>query len=151
MILVLNGPNLNLLGTREPEIYGTVNLEDLAAKCEVWGKDIGLDITSRQSNFEGQLIDWIHRAESDGFNGIALNAGGLTHTSVALRDAIAGVTTPIVEVHLSNIHSREPFRHQSMIAGVCLGSVAGFGPTSYRAAILCLGEHLTIVPPENSG
>ena len=142
MILILNGPNLNLLGTREPEIYGTMTLEDLSGKCQIWGEDIGFNVTSRQSNSEGKLIDWIHQAQTDGFLGVVLNAGGLTHTSVALRDAIAGVTIPIVEVHLSNIHSREVFRHQSAIGGVCLGSIAGFGPTSYQAAILCLGQYL---------
>ena len=141
MILILNGPNLNLLGTREPEIYGTMTLEDLSGKCQIWGEDIGFNVTSRQSNSEGKLIDWIHQAQTDGFLGVVLNAGGLTHTSVALRDAIAGVTIPIVEVHLSNIHSREVFRHQSAIGGVCLGSIAGFGPTSYQAAILCLGQY----------
>ena len=142
MILILNGPNLNLLGTREPDIYGTMTLEALSAKCELWGKDVGFGTTSRQSNSESQLIDWIHRAQKDGFYGVILNAGGLTHTSVALRDAIAGVAIPIVEVHLSNVHSREPFRHQSTIAGVCLGSIAGFGPIGYQAAILCLSQHL---------
>jgi 3-dehydroquinate dehydratase-2 len=151
MILVLNGPNLNLLGIRETEIYGTTTLEDLAAQCEVWGKDIGLEVTSRQSNFEGQLIDWLHRAESDGFDGIALNAGGLTHTSVSLRDAIAGVSIPVVEVHLSNVHARDAFRHHSLITGVCLGSIIGFGPTSYRAALLCLGAHLSFATAAGNG
>ncbi|MCY4355212.1 MAG: type II 3-dehydroquinate dehydratase [Truepera sp.] len=142
MILVLNGPNLNLLGLREPEVYGEGTLEELEAKCEAWGEDLGLTVVSRQSNFEGQLIDWLHRAESDGFRAVILNAGGLTHTSVPLRDAIAGIDIPVVEVHLSNVHAREPFRHRSLISAVCLGTIAGFGPTSYQAALLTLSERV---------
>lgn len=139
-ILVLNGPNLDLLGQREPEVYGHRRLADLEDLCVEWGSQEGFDVLCRQSNHEGVLIDALHDASRDGFDGVVLNAGGLTHTSVALRDAIAGIETPVVEVHLSNVHAREPFRHTSMIAPVCSGSISGFGATSYRLAISALAE-----------
>ncbi len=142
MILVLNGPNLNLLGRREPEVYGHATLQDLEDKCKVWGEGLGLPVTCRQSNHEGVLIDWLHTAAAEGFRGIILNPGGLTHTSVALRDAVAGIALPTLEVHLSNIHAREAFRHHSYLAAVCLGSIAGLGFVGYHAAILALSEHL---------
>lgn len=136
LILVLNGPNLNLLGTREPEVYGTGTLDDLDGLCAGWAADLGLGVTCRQSNHEGQLIDWLHAAADQGFTGVILNAGGLTHTSVALRDAVAGIRLPVIEVHLSNVHAREEFRHTSLLSAVCRGVIAGFGVRSYQAALL---------------
>ena len=136
MILVLNGPNLNLLGQREPGIYGSSTLDDLDAMCTGWAADLGLSASCRQSNHEGQLIDWLHAAEEQGFTGVVLNAGGLTHTSVALRDAVAGIRLPVIEVHLSNVHAREEFRHTSLLSAVCRGTIVGFGVRSYQAALL---------------
>lgn len=140
MILILNGPNLNLLGSREPQVYGTLTLAQLDAACVEWAGALGLEADCRQSNHEGQLLDWLHDAASAGVKGAILNAGGLTHTSVALRDAIAAVPYPTIEVHLSNVHAREPFRHQSLIAAACRGSISGLGPLSYRAALVALAE-----------
>jgi len=139
-ILVLNGPNLNLLGTREPGIYGNATLDDVRALCEDAGARHGLEIDFRQSNHEGALIDALHEARGR-HAGVVLNAGAYTHTSVALRDAITAIGLPVVEVHLSNIHAREPFRHQSLIAPVALGMICGFGPRSYVLAIDALGAH----------
>ena len=135
MILVLNGPNLNLLGRREPEVYGRATLADLEAACVETGRELGVDVVCRQSNHEGQLIDWLHGAADEGATGIVLNPGGYTHTSVALRDAIAGIDVPVVEVHLSNVHAREGFRRRSLTAGVCAGSVSGLGIEGYRFSI----------------
>lgn len=140
MILVLNGPNLNLLGKREPEVYGHETLADLEANCAAWARELGLELECRQSNHEGQLLDWLHAAESEGITGIVLNPGGLTHTSVALRDAIAGIPTPVIEVHISNVHAREHFRHHSYVSAVCKGTITGLGLFGYRAAILAMGE-----------
>jgi 3-dehydroquinate dehydratase-2 len=140
-ILVLNGPNLNLLGTRQPEVYGRTTLQDVEAMCVDWGKAAGLDVTCVQSNHEGVMIDAIHTAKGK-HGGIVLNAGAYTHTSVALRDAIASVELPVVEVHLSNIHARETFRHHSHIAPVALGQIAGFGAQGYDLAIQALAKHL---------
>ena len=143
MILVLNGPNLNLLGKREPALYGRTTLAELEKLCSRWGRDLGAEVKSRQSNHEGQLIDWIHGAEGEGARGIILNAGGYSHTSVAIRDAISGVRLPTIEVHLSNIHAREPFRHVSLITPVCKGSITGLGSLSYKAALTAMVGLLT--------
>ncbi len=140
MISVLNGPNLNRLGKREPEIYGTTTLEELEADCEAWARELGYTAVCHQSNFEGQLVEWIHRAGDEGFDGVVLNAGAYTHTSVALRDAISSITVPVIEVHISNVHARESFRHHSYIAPVCKGSIAGLGFLGYKLAIQYLSE-----------
>ncbi|MFQ6552244.1 type II 3-dehydroquinate dehydratase [Aestuariibius insulae] len=133
-LLLLNGPNLNRLGHREPDVYGSRTLAEIEAACRDHAKSRGTDFDCVQSNHEGVLIDTLHQAEGR-YKGIAFNAGALTHTSVALRDAIGSINVPVVEVHLSNIHAREPFRHQSMIAPVTIGQIAGFGELSYILAI----------------
>ena len=135
LVYVLNGPNLNLLGSREPEVYGHDTLDDIASMLEDHGRTLDLEIDLRQSNHEGHLIDWLHEASNRGVRAVILNAGGLTHTSVALRDAVKGIATPVIEVHLSNPHARESFRHRSHLAPVCRGTIAGFGPLSYRLAL----------------
>jgi len=135
LVLVLNGPNLNLLGTREPEIYGSDTLDDIAGRLEDRAQELGLRIDLRQSNHEGHLIDWLHEAQARGARAVILNAGALTHTSVALHDAIKAITTPVIEVHLSNPHAREPFRHKSFVSPVARGAIAGFGATGYMLAL----------------
>lgn len=140
-VLVLHGPNLNLLGTREPEIYGTADLATIEAELQGIGFDLGALIESRQSNHEGQLVDWIQEARAD-FDGILLNAAAYTHTSVAIRDAITACETPCVEIHLSNIHAREPFRHHSHISPVSVGIVMGFGASSYALGLRGLIDYL---------
>lgn len=140
-ILVLNGPNLNLLGTRQPEVYGNTTLQMVVDLCVSHGASVGLQVSHQQSNHEGALIDAIHAAR-DEQHGIVLNAGGYTHTSVALMDAISSVGLPVVEVHLSNIHARETFRHTSFIAPVALGQICGFGAQSYVLALDALAAHL---------
>ncbi len=142
MILVLNGPNLNLLGQREPGVYGHDTLADLEARCERWAAEAGTRALCRQSNHEGVLIDWLHGAAAEGIEGVVINPGGLTHTSVSLRDAVSGVALPTVEVHISNIHARESFRHHSYLSAVCVGTIAGLGLFGYGAAIRFLSEHL---------
>lgn len=140
-LLILNGPNLNLLGTRQPEIYGRTTLADVEALCGVEAEALGLSVVCQQSNHEGALIDAVHAARGQ-HDGIVLNAGAYTHTSVALMDAIASVAVPLVEVHLSNIHAREAFRHKSYIAPVAIGQICGFGALGYALAIRALAAHL---------
>ncbi|MBM3273747.1 MAG: type II 3-dehydroquinate dehydratase [Candidatus Sericytochromatia bacterium] len=130
-ILVLHGPNLNLVGRREPAIYGNVTLHLIDEELRRLGHDLDLDVHCRQSNHEGQLIDWIQAAPTDGFAALVINAGSLTHTSIGLRDALLAVGLPAVEVHLSNTQSREEFRHHSYLAAVCKGVIMGFGADSY--------------------
>lgn len=140
-LLILNGPNLNLLGTRQPEIYGRTTLADIEALCAVEAESLGLSVVCLQSNHEGALIDAVHAARGQ-HDGIVLNAGAYTHTSVALMDAISSVAVPLVEVHLSNIHAREAFRHKSYIAPVAIGQICGFGALGYALAIRALAAHL---------
>jgi 3-dehydroquinate dehydratase II len=140
MILVINGPNLNLLGKREPQVYGSQTLSDLETQCKSWGKELGISVECRQSNHEGEILDWLHSASDEGFKGIVINPGGFTHTSVALRDGVAGITVPVIEVHLSNIYARESFRHHSYISVVCKGVISGLGFQGYRSAIQTLGD-----------
>ena len=134
-VFVLNGPNLNLLGTREPDIYGHDTLDDIAGRLEDRAQALGLVIDMRQSNHEGHLIDWLHEAQASAAKAVLLNAGGFTHTSVALHDAIKSVTTPVIEVHLSNPHAREDFRHTSLVGRAARGTIAGFGAHSYILAL----------------
>lgn len=134
-ILLLNGPNLNLLGTREPEIYGATTLEDVITAARDKVLKAGGQFSSFQSNHEGALIDRIHAAGKEGVEAIIINPGGLTHTSVSLRDALAGVAIPFYEVHISNIHRREPFRHHSYLSGIAKGVICGFGVAGYGMAI----------------
>ena len=129
-ILFLNGPNLNLLGRREPGTYGTVTLAGIETRVRARAAQLGVDLDFRQSNSEGELVTWIQEAVGV-YQAIVLNGGAYTHTSIALRDAIAGTGVPTVEIHMSNVHARESFRHQSMIAGVCAGQISGFGVRSY--------------------
>lgn len=138
-LLVINGPNLNLLGKREPSVYGSLTLDEIMNGLKARYSD--LEIDSYQSNVEGELINALQQADRD-YNGIVLNAGGYTHTSVAIRDAISAISIPVVEVHMSNTAAREEFRHNSLIAGVCLASVSGFGANSYALAIEGLKAHL---------
>ncbi len=138
-ILVINGPNLNLLGKREPQVYGSQTLDDIIESLRSSFSDV--EIEHYQSNIEGELIDAIQASEET-YDGIVLNAGGYTHTSVAIRDAISGCDVPVVEVHMSNIAAREEFRHNSLIAGVCIGGIAGFGAHSYTLAVEALRTYL---------
>jgi 3-dehydroquinate dehydratase-2 len=133
-ILFLNGPNLNLLGQREPEVYGRETLADIEAAVRERAKQLKVKIDFRQSNVEGELVDWIQQAKGS-FDVIVLNAAAYTHTSVALRDAISAVELPTIEIHLSNVHAREKFRQKSLIAPVCCGQIIGFGPKSYILAV----------------
>ena len=133
-ILYLNGPNLNLLGTREPEKYGNTTLAEIEERVRKKASEVGASVHFRQSNLEGELVSWIQEAKGK-FDWIILNAAAYTHTSIALRDAIAAIQVPTIEIHLSNVHAREEFRHKSLIAPVCRGQITGFGPTSYLLAL----------------
>lgn len=140
-VLVLHGPNLNLLGSRETTVYGSTTLSQVDSTLGQLATQLGVSLDTRQSNHEGELIDWLHEVPRR-FAGVVLNAGGYTHTSVALRDAIAAIARPVVEVHLSNIHAREEFRSHSLISAVCIGSIAGFGPNSYALGLRALIDYL---------
>ncbi len=144
-LLLLHGPNLNLLGTREPHLYGHQSLAQLDSDLRQRAQELGAALESFQSNHEGELVDRIHRARGE-CDGIVINAGAYTHTSIALRDALLGVAIPFVEVHLSNTHAREPFRHHSTLADRAIGVIAGFGPLSYRLGLEGLVAHLRAQP-----
>ena len=137
-IMVMNGPNLNLLGKREPGLYGTGSLADLEESLRQFSAELGLTVDFFQSNQEGDPVDALQRADDGGWGGVILNAGAYTHTSVALRDAVAAIRVPVVEVHLTNPAAREPFRHTSLLAGVSAGTIAGFGAQSYHLALFWL-------------
>lgn len=133
-ILVLHGPNLNLLGTRQPEVYGKMTLDDINAAVRRHLAPYEIELRIQQSNHEGELVGWLHEAR-EWADGVVFNPGAYTHTSIALRDAITAIELPVIEVHLSNVHGREPFRHRSLLAGVCMGQIAGFGWHSYVLAL----------------
>ena len=135
LIYVLNGPNLNLLGTREPEIYGADTLDEIAGQIEDRARELGVEVEIRQSNHEGHLIDWLHEAQAEGAKAVILNAAGFTHSSVALHDAVKAISTPVIEVHLSNPQARESFRRRSLIAPAARGTIVGFGALSYLLAL----------------
>ena len=135
LVFVLNGPNLNLLGSREPELYGSDTLDEIAGRLEDRARELGLELDIRQSNHEGHLIDWLHEAAAAGAKAVILNAGGLTHSSIALHDAIRAIEVPVIEVHLSNPQAREPFRRRNYVAPVARGTIAGFGAVGYQLAL----------------
>lgn len=135
VIFVLNGPNLNLLGIREPEVYGAETLDDIAGRLEDRARTLGVAIDMRQSNHEGHLIDWLHEANAVGAKAVILNAAGFTHSSVALHDAVRAVAVPVIEVHLSNPQTRESFRRRSLVAAAARGTIAGFGALGYELAL----------------
>ena len=140
VIWVLNGPNLNRLGTREPETYGHETLADLEERCRGVASELGVTLRFEQSNHEGVLIDWLHEASDAGALGVVLNPAGFSHTSVALRDAVSAIAIPVIEVHISNIHAREPFRHVSLVSGAARGTIAGLGTAGYGLAMRSLVE-----------
>lgn len=139
-IMILNGPNLNNLGKREPEIYGHDTLDDIINYTKESTKDLGVEISAFQSNHEGEIIDLLYRARDEKFDGVVINAGAYSHYSIAIRDAIASVEIPCIEVHLSNIHAREEFRHKSVISAVCKGMICGFGKLVYPLGVKVLCE-----------
>ncbi len=143
-LLLINGPNLNLLGQREPEHYSTVTLTDIEQRCALKCSQSGHTLSTFQSNSEGDLIDRIHLTATDGVKFIVINPGGLTHTSVALRDALAGVAIPFIEVHLSNIHAREPFRHHSYLSDIAVGVLCGLGAIGYELAFEAALSHIEV-------
>ena len=149
MIFVLNGPNLNLLGTREPHIYGSDTLDDLKSLAQARAAEIGLEIDFRQSNSEGELVDWIQEAKESA-HGIVINAGAYTHTSIAILDALVATELPVVEVHLSNLFKREAFRHHSYISPVAAGLITGFGPQGYPLALEAISSILAASTPHSS-
>ena len=140
-ILVLHGPNLNLLGTREPGVYGHLTLAELDAGLQQLAGELSVELSTFQSNHEGSLVDRIQQARQDGTTHIIINAGAYTHTSVAIRDALAGVSIPFIEVHLSNVYRREAFRHHSYLSELAIGVIAGLGPTGYEAAVRHIARH----------
>jgi 3-dehydroquinate dehydratase-2 len=140
-VLVLNGPNLNMLGIREPGTYGSQSLADIEKLCKAEGKAVGLTVTCRQSNHEGELVEWIQQALGK-FEAIVINPAAYSHTSVAIHDALRAVAIPTVEVHLSNIHQREAFRHHSFVSSVAMAVICGLGPTGYKVALHALAEKL---------
>jgi 3-dehydroquinate dehydratase II len=141
-VYIINGPNLNRLGLREPEIYGTLTLADLERRCHAHAQSLSLSVEFRQSNHEGQLIDWIHEATDRG-SAIIINPAAYTHSSIALHDALKAADIPIIEVHLSNIHAREPFRHHSFVSPVVLGIICGFGVAGYELALDAVHPHIS--------
>jgi 3-dehydroquinate dehydratase-2 len=141
-ILLLNGPNLNLLGTREPQVYGATTLAEIEADFRAQGAALGAEVDCFQSNHEGALIDRVHAARTDGTGFIVINPGALTHTSVALRDALAGVAIPFIEIHISNVHKREAFRHHSYLSDIAAGVIVGLGVAGYRLALQAAVERL---------
>jgi 3-dehydroquinate dehydratase-2 len=140
-ILILNGPNLNMLGTREPHIYGSQTLADIIQDCQQLATSLSITITAQQSNHEGELVEWIQHARTTA-DGIIINAGAYTHTSVAIRDALSAFDKPIIEVHLSNLYKREPFRHHSYISDIATGCIIGLGAIGYRLALQAMKEKL---------
>ena len=150
-VRVVSGPNLQLLGEREPTVYGTTTLAEIHAACARLAQERGATIEARQSNHEGDLVTWVGEARRDGFAGVVLNPGGYTHTSVALLDAVRACALPVIEVHLSNPETREGFRRRSYVARGCLGRVAGFGPRSYELGLAGLLDHLLASPGRRQG
>jgi 3-dehydroquinate dehydratase, type II len=140
-ILVINGVNMNMLGLRETEKYGTMTLKDLEKELYAFSFELGIDIETFQSNFEGEIVEKIHSSK-DNFDGIIINAGAYTHTSIAIRDAISSINVPTVEVHMTNIYKREEFRHHSYLAGVCVGQISGFGINSYKLGIKAVVDYI---------
>ena len=147
-ILIIHGPNLNLLGQREPEIYGSQSLKEIDSNINEEAKQLNFNPKCRQSNHEGEIIDWLQNAANENFSGIIINPAAFTHTSVAIRDAIAAITLPVIEVHLSNISDREDFRQKSLTAAVCRGTISGFGATSYLIALAAF-KHLLYSPAQD--